>query len=410
MTPDTIPGKIVGGICSLSGVLVIALPVPVIVSNFSRIYHQNQRADKRKAQKKAREARINMAKNASSAGFISAKKRAEEAMLAQEAGMELDEDESARKNDIFEIQHHHLLTCLEKTTDREFVEMDMTFNGAPNKFSETPPPSPDLSVASAERRGGCCGKSRSPRKELRRSKSARHSFERRDYNDVRMRPTAASDGHDIRGSRSSGVNVVQDVQGFSNAMMSSSFTGGGGSGGGGGGLNHGLGNNKANSTQNIHNNFGISSPGVGGGGSGGGGGGGSFGGDLSAIRVNRNGGGGGEGRGDLGLCTLRPATGSEPNIGFSTRLGTGQNVTSLMSVGGPTTTTTEALVSSPLDGGLGMGMPSSSSNSVQDTALALPAHSSPPPEAATTSTTSSPSSSPSTTPANQGDIVRISTL
>ncbi|GIY36670.1 hypothetical protein CEXT_215921 [Caerostris extrusa] len=38
-------------VCALSGVLVIALPVPVIVSNFSRIYHQNQRADKRKAQK-----------------------------------------------------------------------------------------------------------------------------------------------------------------------------------------------------------------------------------------------------------------------------------------------------------------------------------------------------------------------
>ena len=44
-------GKLIGGICSLSGVLVIALPVPVIVSNFSRIYHQNQRADKRRAQK-----------------------------------------------------------------------------------------------------------------------------------------------------------------------------------------------------------------------------------------------------------------------------------------------------------------------------------------------------------------------
>lgn len=51
MVPNTITGKIVGGVCSLSGVLVIALPVPVIVSNFSRIYHQNQRADKRKAQK-----------------------------------------------------------------------------------------------------------------------------------------------------------------------------------------------------------------------------------------------------------------------------------------------------------------------------------------------------------------------
>lgn len=51
MVPATIAGKIVGGVCSLSGVLVIALPVPVIVSNFSRIYHQNQRADKRKAQR-----------------------------------------------------------------------------------------------------------------------------------------------------------------------------------------------------------------------------------------------------------------------------------------------------------------------------------------------------------------------
>lgn len=51
MVPATPTGKIVGGVCSLSGVLVIALPVPVIVSNFSRIYHQSQRADKRKAQK-----------------------------------------------------------------------------------------------------------------------------------------------------------------------------------------------------------------------------------------------------------------------------------------------------------------------------------------------------------------------
>ncbi|XP_013864047.1 potassium voltage-gated channel subfamily D member 3 [Austrofundulus limnaeus] len=55
MVPKTIAGKIFGSICSLSGVLVIALPVPVIVSNFSRIYHQNQRADKRRAQKTHRQ-------------------------------------------------------------------------------------------------------------------------------------------------------------------------------------------------------------------------------------------------------------------------------------------------------------------------------------------------------------------
>ncbi|CAL8107863.1 unnamed protein product [Calicophoron daubneyi] len=61
MVPETIVGKMVGGMCSLSGVLVIALPVPVIVSNFSRIYNQSQRSDKRQAQKRARQARIRLA-------------------------------------------------------------------------------------------------------------------------------------------------------------------------------------------------------------------------------------------------------------------------------------------------------------------------------------------------------------
>ncbi|CAF4801147.1 unnamed protein product, partial [Rotaria sp. Silwood1] len=64
IVPKTWAGKIVGGVCSLSGVLVIALPVPVIVSNFSRIYHQSQRADKMKAQRKARQTRIRLARNA----------------------------------------------------------------------------------------------------------------------------------------------------------------------------------------------------------------------------------------------------------------------------------------------------------------------------------------------------------
>ena len=49
--PKTTAGKIVGSICSLSGVLVIALPVPVIVSNFSKIFLQSQRAEKMKLQK-----------------------------------------------------------------------------------------------------------------------------------------------------------------------------------------------------------------------------------------------------------------------------------------------------------------------------------------------------------------------
>ncbi|XP_043915614.1 potassium voltage-gated channel subfamily A member 2-like [Protopterus annectens] len=52
MKPVTIGGKIVGSICAIAGVLTIALPVPVIVSNFNYFYHRENgnKKDKKAAQ------------------------------------------------------------------------------------------------------------------------------------------------------------------------------------------------------------------------------------------------------------------------------------------------------------------------------------------------------------------------
>ncbi|XP_059904685.1 potassium voltage-gated channel subfamily D member 2 [Gadus macrocephalus] len=116
MVPKTVIGKLVGSVCSLSGVLVIALPVPVIVSNFSRIYHQSQRAEKRRAQKASKEAGQALVSNV---------------------------------NPALEVQRLHLLHCLEQATNHRFVErpcdggsgleMDLVKQGSPSSLSSGSP-------------------------------------------------------------------------------------------------------------------------------------------------------------------------------------------------------------------------------------------------------------------------------
>ncbi|KAM6960659.1 A-type voltage-gated potassium channel KCND2-like [Aplochiton taeniatus] len=126
MVPKTIVGKVFGSICSLSGVLVIALPVPVIVSNFSRIYHQSQRAEKRRAQKKSRIAKIRAAKSRGTNAYMHYKHNGLLNDFLEEACKEAGQVLVGKPNLPFESQHHHLLHCLEKTTNHEFVD-EQTF-------------------------------------------------------------------------------------------------------------------------------------------------------------------------------------------------------------------------------------------------------------------------------------------
>uniref|UniRef100_UPI00398F3ACC potassium voltage-gated channel subfamily A member 10-like n=1 Tax=Pristiophorus japonicus TaxID=55135 RepID=UPI00398F3ACC len=47
MCPVTIGGKMVGTLCAIAGVLTIALPVPVIVSNFNYFYHRETESEEK---------------------------------------------------------------------------------------------------------------------------------------------------------------------------------------------------------------------------------------------------------------------------------------------------------------------------------------------------------------------------
>ncbi|KAM8917056.1 A-type voltage-gated potassium channel KCND3-like isoform 2-T3 [Spinachia spinachia] len=166
MVPKTIAGKIFGSICSLSGVLVIALPVPVIVSNFSRIYHQNQRADKRRAQKKARLARIRISKSGSANAFLHSKRHgllnelleltaSTNCLLFKDT--EEDEQKLTKCTSLLEKQHHHLLNCLEKTTAHVFVDEQMyQQNCSETALQACPSRSPSISTQDGSA-GSCCG-------------------------------------------------------------------------------------------------------------------------------------------------------------------------------------------------------------------------------------------------------------
>ncbi|KAM9845664.1 A-type voltage-gated potassium channel KCND2 [Aulostomus maculatus] len=148
MVPKTIMGKIFGSICSLSGVLVIALPVPVIVSNFSRIYSQSQRAEKRRAQKKTQLARLLATKRGGAGAYLQYKRSQLLIGLDEEASKEVGQALVCKTNATFEVHHHHLLHCLEKTTNHDFVD-EKTYESSCKEVMLVTPVSCSASISSS---------------------------------------------------------------------------------------------------------------------------------------------------------------------------------------------------------------------------------------------------------------------
>ena len=61
-------------------------------------------------------ARIRIAKATSGAAFLTKKKETEARLQAAHTALEEGEPSTSAGDDIFELQHHHLLQCLERTT------------------------------------------------------------------------------------------------------------------------------------------------------------------------------------------------------------------------------------------------------------------------------------------------------